>query len=123
MDQKLKMDGLRKEMQQQENEFQEREAKMLGSGADDISKLRGELEAANAHLSDVQQACTYDIMPDDSWAFQDPLKPVQLERPRKMPRPTPDIYERERLRVAHHTAVVRLHAIFCCILLINFTGT
>ena len=57
----LKMDGLRQQMQKQEKEFQEREAKMLGSGTDDISKLRGELEAANAHLRDVQQVCTYMI--------------------------------------------------------------
>lgn len=58
----LKMDGLRQQMQQQEKEFQMREAKMVGSGTEDINKLRGELEAANAHISDVQQVCTYMII-------------------------------------------------------------
>lgn len=53
------MDGLRQQLQKQEKEFQMREAKMLGSGTEDINKLRGELEAANAHSSDVQQVCTY----------------------------------------------------------------
>tara|TARA_B100000768_G_scaffold32127_1_gene30750 strand:- start:332 stop:595 length:264 start_codon:yes stop_codon:yes gene_type:complete len=58
----LKMDGLRQQMQQQEKEFQMREAKMVGSGTEDINKLRGELEAANARISDVQQVCTYMII-------------------------------------------------------------
>ena len=53
------MDGLRQQLQKQEKEFQMREAKMLGSGTEDINKLRGELEAANAYSSDVQQVCTY----------------------------------------------------------------
>ena len=50
-----KLDGLRQQMQKQEEEFRMREAKMLGSGAEDINKLRGELEAAKAHIIDVQQ--------------------------------------------------------------------
>ena len=50
-----KLDGLRQQMQKQEEEFRKREAKMLGSGAEDMNKLKGELEAAKAHIIDVQQ--------------------------------------------------------------------
>ena len=50
-----KLDGLRQQMQKQEEEFRMREAKMLGSGVEDINKLRGELEAAKAHIINVQQ--------------------------------------------------------------------
>ena len=84
----LKMDGLRQQMQQQEKEF--------GSGTEDINKLRGELEAANAHISDVQQVCTYMIIHLSMLGRSRSLK--TCIRSRGGPQQTPRIYKRERLR-------------------------